>query len=118
MIQTQRWFDDKYSGGGMPTLEDKAELFRTIPGIHFQDRTRREIKEALQEHLFAFEARGGYTPSLHAKTHQLLFCVAPLAGFPSEELQEYVTRYEKALKRHDTQNVFKQNYASPSNTRE
>lgn len=110
MAETEKWFDDKYQRGGKPTLLDKAMLFRSISGIHFPERTRREIKEQLQEHLFAFERRRGYTPSLHAKTHQILFCIAPLAGIPEEELASFVERYKQALKKHSGEIVFESNY--------
>jgi len=81
------WFDEKYKGGGKPTLRDRAELFKEFK-FHFSERQKREIKDDLDQCLH--ELRREYKPSLQVKVYELLFCFAPISGMDKKMYNDYV----------------------------
>ena len=101
-----KWFDEKYRNGGRATLADKAELFREI-GIPLSDRAKRIAKEKLTTLLY--ELRREYSPGNHMLAHNLLFCLGP-SVFEKEEYGELTTKYKEAIKRHQNEIVFQENF--------
>jgi hypothetical protein len=45
----QTWFDEQYSSGRKPTLEDKSVLFSGL--LRSSDRCKKEVEEAIKDTL-------------------------------------------------------------------
>lgn len=113
MNRDYSWFDRKYDGDGKPTLKDRAELFKQVfedDGIKIPDRAKRGLEKRLQQALF--ELKNNYHESSHVIAYSLLFCCSPLLNIDEKKYREYITEYERLIKKHENKCSFTSNYKS------
>ncbi len=106
----QSWFDEKYSSGRKPTLEDKSSLFSGL--LRSSDRCKKEVEEAIKDTLFSLKQKGGYAPSLHAIAYELVHTLGPAVSLDPNVFKNYREQYQSALNKHRDKNVFSDNFQS------
>jgi len=82
-------------------------MLRQSERARVPDKVAETLEDELRDWLFAFEARGGYTPS-----RQLNICIrinelAQLTNLKEQVIAIYIERYKKALEKHHDEVVFK-----------
>lgn len=91
-----QWFDDIYSSGDKPSLEQRAAL-SARDQLPFTQRAKDQIVERLKGYLHQLKQNGNNSRGLQAITYDLLIGILPRTGMDLSEVNQYIGQYRSAL---------------------